>query len=66
MGGILRRYAGRKREGRPGPCRSYSCFGDDSDPEALGEQVAERLIADGAGAILDAVREYDGPLPKHE
>ena len=41
-------------------------FGDDSDPEALGEQVAERLIADGAGAILDAVREYDGPLPKHD
>ncbi len=38
-------------------------FGDAADPEALGEQVAERLIADGAGAILDAVREYDGPLP---
>ena len=36
------------------------------DPEALGEQVAERLIADGAGAILDAVREYDGPLPTHD
>jgi hydroxymethylbilane synthase len=39
-------------------------FGDASDPEALGEQVAERLLADGAGAILDAVREYDGPLPE--
>ena len=38
-------------------------FGDASDPEALGEQVAERLLADGAAAILDAVREYDGPLP---
>ena len=38
-------------------------FGDASDPEALGEQVADRLLADGAGAILDAVREYDGPLP---
>jgi hydroxymethylbilane synthase len=41
-------------------------FGDASDPEALGEQVAERLLADGAGAILDAVREYDGPLPEQE
>lgn len=41
-------------------------FGDVSDPEALGEQVAERLLADGAGAILDAVREYDGPLPADE
>lgn len=40
-------------------------FGDAADPEALGEQVAERLIADGAGAILDAVREYKGPLPDH-
>ncbi len=40
-------------------------FGDPADPEALGEQVAERLLADGAGAILDAVREYDGPLPEH-
>ncbi len=38
-------------------------FGQSSDPEALGEQVADRLLADGAGAILDAVREYDGPLP---
>ena len=41
-------------------------FGDATDPEALGEQVAERLLADGAGAILDAVREYDGPLPEQE
>jgi hydroxymethylbilane synthase len=41
-------------------------FGHVADPEALGEQVADRLIADGAGAILDAVREYDGPLPRHE
>ncbi len=41
-------------------------FGDPSDPEALGEQVAERLIADGAGEILDAMRAYDGPLPDHE
>lgn len=41
-------------------------FGDSGDPEALGEQVAERLLADGAGAILDAVREYDGPLPEQE
>ncbi len=41
-------------------------FGDPADPEALGEQVAERLLADGAGAILDAVREYDGPMPQHE
>ncbi len=39
-------------------------FGDAADPEALGEQVADRLLADGAGAILDAVREYDGPLPQ--
>lgn len=38
-------------------------FGDASDPEGLGEQVAERLLADGAGAILDAVREYDAPVP---
>jgi hydroxymethylbilane synthase len=41
-------------------------FGDTSDPERLGEQVAERLLADGAGSILDAVREYDGPLPRHD
>ena len=41
-------------------------FGHVADPESLGEQVADRLIADGAGAILDAVREYDGPLPRHE
>ncbi|MBA2356468.1 MAG: hydroxymethylbilane synthase [Acidobacteria bacterium] len=41
-------------------------FGDPSDPEALGHEVAERLIADGAGAILEAVREYDGPLPDQE
>ncbi len=41
-------------------------FGEVSDPEALGEQVADRLMADGAGAILDAVREYDGPLPRQE
>lgn len=41
-------------------------FGDAADPEALGEQVAERLLADGAGAILDAVREYDGPTPQQE
>ena len=41
-------------------------FGDAADPEALGEQVAERLLADGAGAILDAVREYDGPTPHQE
>lgn len=41
-------------------------FGEAGDPEALGEQVAERLLADGAGAILDAVREYDGPVPEHE
>jgi hydroxymethylbilane synthase len=41
-------------------------FGDAADPEALGEQVAERLLADGAGSILDAVREYDGPVPDHE
>ena len=40
-------------------------FGERLDPEALGEQVAERLLADGAGAILDAVREYDGPMPEH-
>ena len=38
-------------------------FGEVADPEALGEQVAERLLADGAGAILDDVREYDGPVP---
>lgn len=38
-------------------------FGEATDPEALGEQVAASLLADGAGAILDAVREYDGPLP---
>jgi hypothetical protein len=37
-----------------------------ADPEALGEQVAARLLADGAAAILDAVREYDGPLPTQE
>lgn len=41
-------------------------FGDASDPEALGEQVADRLLADGAGAILDAVREYDGPVPEQK
>jgi len=41
-------------------------FGEPSDPESLGEQVAERLLADGAGAILDAVREYDGPTPQQE
>ncbi len=41
-------------------------FGDAGEPEALGEQVAARLLADGAGAILDAVRDYDGPLPTHD
>lgn len=41
-------------------------FGTSSEPEALGEQVAERLLADGAGAILDAVRAYDGPTPHQE
>lgn len=41
-------------------------FGETSDPEALGVQVAERLLADGASAILDAVREYDAPLPEQE
>lgn len=38
-------------------------FGAAADPEALGEQVADRLLADGAGSILEAVREYEGPLP---
>ncbi|BCS35712.1 porphobilinogen deaminase [Luteitalea sp. TBR-22] len=41
-------------------------FGEAEDPEGLGERVAERLLADGAGAILDAVREYDGPLPAQD
>ncbi|WP_396625154.1 hydroxymethylbilane synthase [Luteitalea sp.] len=41
-------------------------FGTADDPEGLGEQVAERLLLDGAGAILEAVREYDGPLPTQE
>lgn len=41
-------------------------FGEAADPEALGEQVAERLLADGAASILEAVREYEGPLPHHD
>jgi hydroxymethylbilane synthase len=33
-----------------------------ADPVALGRRVAERLAADGAGSILDAVRRVDGPI----
>lgn len=38
-------------------------FGTPDDPEDLGRQVADRLLADGAGAILEAVRVYEGPTP---
>ena len=33
-----------------------------ADPVTLGHRVAERLAADGAGSILDAVRRLDGPI----
>ncbi len=38
-------------------------FGTVDDPDDVGMRVAQRLLDDGAGAILDAVREYDGPTP---
>lgn len=38
-------------------------FGTVDDPHDLGTRVASRLLEDGADAILDAVREYDGPTP---
>jgi hydroxymethylbilane synthase len=39
-------------------------FGTVSDPEGLGRRVAERLIADGGGAILEDARAFDGPTPE--
>ena len=39
-------------------------FGRTDDPVALGRRVADRLLEDGAAAILDAVRDYDGPTPE--
>jgi hydroxymethylbilane synthase len=33
-----------------------------SDPEGLGRQVADRLVGDGAAAILDEVRRAQGPV----
>lgn len=38
-------------------------FGSSHDPVELGRRLADRLLEDGADAILEAVRSYDGPTP---
>ena len=38
-------------------------FGARAEPVELGKRVAEQLLQDGADAILEAVRGYDGPTP---
>jgi hydroxymethylbilane synthase len=38
-------------------------FGTRDEPLELGRRLADRLLQDGADAILDAVRAYDGPTP---
>lgn len=38
-------------------------FGSRDQPSELGQRLADRLLQDGADAILEAVRGYDGPTP---